>query len=96
MREKANKKEEKEEHLYPVFCPAQFHQAVTPISPVEICSNFFFKLQHIQLFLPVTILSPSFQIKKKKTSNTLRLLVWIFPLILSPLFFSYFFFINTL
>ena len=31
MREDA---ERKEEHIYPVMRPAQFNQAVTPISPV--------------------------------------------------------------
>ena len=31
MRDDAKKKEE---HLYPVMSPAQFNQAVTPISPV--------------------------------------------------------------
>ena len=31
----------KEEHIYPVKSPAQFNQAVTPISPVSICLNPF-------------------------------------------------------
>ena len=31
----------KEEHYYPVMSPAQFNQAVTPISSVEICLNSF-------------------------------------------------------
>ena len=26
----------KEEHIYPVMSPAQFNQAVTPISPVQM------------------------------------------------------------
>ena len=30
-----------EEHIYPVMSPAQFNQAVTPISPVYICPNSF-------------------------------------------------------
>ena len=31
----------KEEHIYPVMSPAQFNQAVTPISPVQISLNSF-------------------------------------------------------
>ena len=38
MREK-NKK--KEEHIYPVRSPAPFNQAVTPISAVYTCLNYF-------------------------------------------------------
>ena len=30
-----------DEHIYPVMSPAQFNQAVTPISPVYICFNSF-------------------------------------------------------
>ena len=35
---KDNKK--KEEPFYPVMSPAPFNQAVTPISPVQICRSF--------------------------------------------------------
>ena len=33
--------EKEEEHIYPVVSPAPFKQAVTPISPVSTCLNYF-------------------------------------------------------
>ena len=36
LREAAKKKED---YFFPVMSPAQFNQAVSPISPVQICSS---------------------------------------------------------
>ena len=55
----------KEEHIYPVMSPAPFNQAVTPTSPVQICSNSFSRLHYIQLFPPVTIVFHSSPIQRK-------------------------------
>ena len=45
-----NDTKKKEEHLYPVVSPAHINQAVTPISPVLICLNSFFKPNYTQTF----------------------------------------------
>ena len=79
MREDAKNKEE---HLYSVMRPAQFNQAVTPISPVFICPHSFSRPQYNQHLLLVTIVSQSSPIQKK-TSNPLRLPVLTSLLILS-------------
>ena len=75
----------REEHIYPVMSPAQFNQAVTPISPVQICFNFFWP-NYTQSFLLVTNIFQSSP-TQKKISDALRLRVWTFPLILSSLFY---------
>ena len=59
--------------------PAQFNQAVTPISLVLNCPNSFFRPHYTQSFLLVTIVLQSFP-TQKRTSNHLRLLVWTSPL----------------
>ena len=79
MREDAKKKEE---HFYPVMSPVQLNQAVARISAVQICSGSFSRPHYTQTFLLVTIISQCSPIQKK-TSNSLRLLVWISPPILS-------------
>ena len=71
MREEAKKKEK---HLHPVMSPAQFKQAVTPISPVQICFKSFSRPHYTQPFLLVTVVSQSSPIPKQ-TSSPLRLLV---------------------
>ena len=71
-----------EEHIYPVISPAQFNRAITPISPVYVCLNFF-KPHYTQSFFLVTIVFQSSP--TQKTSNPLRFLVWISPLTLSSL-----------
>ena len=68
------------------MCPAQFNQAVTPISPVYNYLNSFFRQHYAQLFIPVTIVFQSFP-TQKKISNPSRLLVWTSLLTLSSLFY---------
>ena len=73
----------KDEYFYLVMSPAQFNQAVTPISPVLICFNSFlgrFKLNLSSLWR----LSLSFP-TQTKISNPSRFLVWTSPLTLSSL-----------
>ena len=79
MREDGNKKEEQ---FYPVMSPAQLNEVGARISPVQFCSSSFSKPHYTQTFLLVTIVSQCSPIQKK-TSNSLRLLVSISPLILS-------------
>ena len=65
----------KEEHIYPVMSPAQFNQAVTPISPVQLCLISFFRSNYTQSFLLVTIVLQSSP-TQKKISDPLGLRVW--------------------
>ena len=74
--------QKEDDYIYPVMSPAQFNQGITPISPVYICLNFF-KPHYTQSFLLVTIVLQSSP--TQKTSNPLRLLVWISLLTLSSL-----------
>ena len=79
----------KEEHIYPVMSPAQFNQAVTPISPVLNCFNSFPNPHYTESFLLVTIVFQSSLIQKKN-SNPWRLLVWTYPLTQSSPFYILF------
>ena len=84
LNDKREDTEKKEKHIYPVMSPAQFNQAVTPISLVQTCLNSFSRPHYTQSFRLLTIVFQSSP-TQKKISNPLLLLVWNSPLTLSSL-----------